>query len=309
MLRLFSALLLLAPPLLAKDGEFSEPAPLAARSLLLDVTDAGGKLVAVGDRGHIVISTDEGRTWQQASVPTRAMLTGVAFADADHGWAVGHDGVIVATTDGGRTWQRQDDGKDLETVYLDVLFLDARRGFVVGAYGKCLFTEDAGANWRALRPTDEDMHFNRVLRTPGGALYLVGEAGTLLRSSDEGRTWERLEVPYEGSLFAGIAPDDDTLVLAGLRGHIFTSRDRGETWQPHDNNATVLISASTRTRDGLIVLAGQGGNFFLSRDGGRSFRHWKPAQFGTSIAELVPISTGVVSVGEAGAVQHTLPSP
>src|ERR1035437_9479886 len=35
--------------------EFSELAPLAAKSLLLDVTKAGDRFVAVGDRGHILI--------------------------------------------------------------------------------------------------------------------------------------------------------------------------------------------------------------------------------------------------------------
>ena len=68
----------------------SEPAPLAARALLLDVAAAGDRLVAVGDHGIIVISADHGRTWTQSLAPTRALLTGVSFPDAVHGWAVGH---------------------------------------------------------------------------------------------------------------------------------------------------------------------------------------------------------------------------
>ena len=125
---------LAALPLAA--AETSEPAPLAAKSLLLDAARAGYRLVAVGDRGHILLSADEGRTWTQVPTPTRAMLTGVAFADATHGWAVGHDGVILASTDGGQTWTRADDGRDLESVFLDVCFLDAKTGFIAGAYGR-----------------------------------------------------------------------------------------------------------------------------------------------------------------------------
>ena len=64
-----------------------------AKSLLLAVTQPASSLVAVGDRGHILLSKDDGRTWHASAVPTRAMLTGVSFPDARHGWAVGHDGV------------------------------------------------------------------------------------------------------------------------------------------------------------------------------------------------------------------------
>ena len=74
-------------------GENSELAPLAAKSLLLAVARTETSIVAVGDRGHVLLSKDDGRTWAQRLVPTRAMLTGVSFPDALHGWAVGHDGV------------------------------------------------------------------------------------------------------------------------------------------------------------------------------------------------------------------------
>src|SRR5690349_8937389 len=53
-------------------AESSEPARLAAKSLLLDVARAGSRLVAVGDRGHVLLSDDEGGTWRQVIVPTRA---------------------------------------------------------------------------------------------------------------------------------------------------------------------------------------------------------------------------------------------
>jgi len=82
----------------------AEIAPLAATSLLLDLAQAGDRLVAVGERGHVLLSDDEGVTWRQAkSVPTRAMLTAVYFADGEYGWAVGHDETILNTVDGGET--------------------------------------------------------------------------------------------------------------------------------------------------------------------------------------------------------------
>ena len=77
-----------APP---EAPERSVPAPLAPRSLLLDGTSVEGVVVVVGERGHVLVSEQQGRSWDQGDVPTRATLTGVHFHDRKLGWAVGHD--------------------------------------------------------------------------------------------------------------------------------------------------------------------------------------------------------------------------
>ena len=57
--------------------EKSRPARLAPRSLLLDGAARGGLVVAVGERGHILLSSDAGASWRQAEVESRALLTGI----------------------------------------------------------------------------------------------------------------------------------------------------------------------------------------------------------------------------------------
>ena len=84
--------------------------PKAQSSLLLDIAAAGDRLVAVGERGHILYSDDGGRSWKQARVPTSVMLTRLSFISASTGWAVGHDGNILLSTDGGLNWVLQRDG-------------------------------------------------------------------------------------------------------------------------------------------------------------------------------------------------------
>lgn len=288
--------------------EYSEPARLAPHSLLLAVARAGDALVAVGDRGHILRSTDEGRTWTQSPVPTRAMLTGVSFPDATHGWAVGHDGVILATADAGRTWQRQDSGADLDTIYFDVLFLDAHRGFAVGAYGKFAATTDGGRTWAPGRPTEEDVHYNRLTRSPAGTLCLAGEAGTVLLSHDAGASWARSALPYDGTLFGVLALDEQRLVAYGLRGNIFLSTDGGATWTARATDTKVLLMAGVRDAAGAPLLAGQGGNFFSGTGADLRFTRWQPVGFGTGVSDLLLTTDGaLLTVGEAGAVRVALP--
>ena len=296
-------------PITLGAAESSELAPLARQALLLDVTRAGPRLVAVGDRGHILLSDDEGGTWRQVIVPTRAMLTGVSFGDAQHGWAVGHDGVILATADGGQTWSRQDSGQDLETVFLDVFFSDPLHGLAVGAYGKCLLTMDGGKSWQPAAPVPDEVHVNQIAPAAGDTVYLAGEAGTLLVSADARTPWRKCTVPYEGSLFGVLPLGKQSLLTYGLRGHVFVSEDTGATWTPREIPVPVLIMTGVRLKSGVIVLAGLGGNFSLSRDGGRTFEAWKPAAFTGGVASLMETTDGaLLAVGESGVARLQVPS-
>ena len=78
--------------------------PLASRGLLNGLASAGKRIVAVGQRGHILYSDDAGKSWRQAEVPVSSDLVAVSFPNATNGWAVGHDGVVLRTTDAGVTW-------------------------------------------------------------------------------------------------------------------------------------------------------------------------------------------------------------
>ncbi len=110
-------------------------APLAAQSLLLDIeVIADNKLVAVGEYGHILLSTD-GKTWQQAQVPSQATLTSVYFLNSRLGWAVGHDATILHSQDGGESWQVQQFLPQLEKPLFDIAFKDEQNGIAIGSYG------------------------------------------------------------------------------------------------------------------------------------------------------------------------------
>ncbi|NWC95701.1 MULTISPECIES: YCF48-related protein [unclassified Pseudomonas] len=259
---------------------FAIDSPKAAKSLMIDVVHAGKRLVAVGDRGHILYSDDQGATWTQAKVPTRQLLTAVFFADDQHGWAVGHDAQILATTDGGLTWTQQFQDLKREAPLLDVWFKDASNGFAVGAYGALIETTDGGQTWDDVsdRLDNEDQfHLNAIAQVKDAGLFIVGEQGSMFRSHDAGQTWEKLEGPYEGSLFGVIGTAQaQTLLAYGLRGNLFRSTDFGSTWEPVELNASrgaleFGLSGATLLDDGSIVVVGNGGSVVVSHDDGLTF--------------------------------------
>ena len=78
-----------------------------SRLLLTDGTRVGDRVVAVGDRGYIVYSDNNGASWQRAKTPPNTpLLTAVYFLDAKTGWAVGHDSMILTSTDRGESWTK-----------------------------------------------------------------------------------------------------------------------------------------------------------------------------------------------------------
>jgi photosystem II stability/assembly factor-like uncharacterized protein len=303
--------------------EPSEIAPLATKSLLLDAVFAGERMVVVGERGHVLLSDDQGATWKQAKVPTRALLTAVYFHDARLGWVVGHDETILRSVDGGETWTRTHAAPDREQPLLDVWFKDADTGFAFGAYGTILASSDGGRSWtqQTFEPKplveapraaaskgdeylEEDMaadsHLNAVARAADGKLYLAAEAGHLFRSDDEGTTWLELPSPYEGSFF-GVLPLEGASVLAfGLRGHLYRSDDAGATWREIATGTVAMLTNGLRVDPQTIAITGLAGSLLVSRDGGTTFELRQQEDRKGMSAALTAGDGRLLVVGEGG---------
>jgi photosystem II stability/assembly factor-like uncharacterized protein len=300
-------------PAMSREGaptaeDWAIEAPLAAESLLLDVAQREGRMVAVGERGHVLVSEDGGRAWTQAKVPTRAMLTGVFMHDRQLGWAVGHDQVALRTTDGGRTWERVHYAPEMERPLLDVWFADARRGLALGAYGELLATRDCGATWEP-RPVNggDDFHLNNIALAPDGAVYLAAEAGHLYRSDDGGETWQALTSPYQGSFF-GILPLSDGQVLAyGLRGHLFRSADRGATWTRLDTDTEETLTSALELGPGRFVVGGMAGTLLWASADGATIRKQELPDRKAIVALAAADATTLVLFGEGGTNRIEIP--
>ncbi|UTW09969.1 hypothetical protein KDW96_20005 [Pseudomonas benzenivorans] len=289
---------------------YSIESPKAAQRLLLDVVSAGKRLVAVGDRGHILYSDDNAASWTQAKVPTRQLLTAVFFVDDQHGWAVGHDAQILASSDGGATWVKQFEDREREAPLLDVWFQDRNNGFAVGAYGALLQTQDGGANWEDVseRMDNEDgYHLNAIVAVKDAGLFIVGELGAMFRSRDWGQSWETLQGPYEGSLFGALGTGEaDGLLVYGLRGHLFHSADFGDNWQqivvdtPNNGALEFGLADGGLLADGSIVVVGHGGTVLKSTDNGRHFSLTnRPDRL--SLAGVTALDNGnLILVGQGG---------
>ncbi|MGI2173329.1 WD40/YVTN/BNR-like repeat-containing protein [Shewanella ulleungensis] len=264
--------------------------PLAQSSLLLDIASAGDHLVAVGQRGNVLLLKNG--QWQQVATPVLTHLTKVFFFDAKKGWAVGHDATIIHTEDGGETWSLQMQSTEIEKPLLDVRFYTANDGIAVGAYGLFYRTADGGKTWQdefhqellfeediaylnELKAEDEALylsersallpHFNRLIRLADQRLLLVGELGMVAVSEDNGQTFTKVDFDYDGSMFNAIQMGDNIYVM-GLRGHVFKSDLTLSEWQQVELPVESSINGALVTANNELYLVGNAG-VVLSIDG------------------------------------------
>ncbi|MEO8298830.1 MAG: YCF48-related protein, partial [Burkholderiales bacterium] len=251
--------------------------PHAARAGLLAGARAGQRIVAVGERGVVMLS-DDGRAFRQArQVPVDVTLNSVSFVDDKQGWAVGHWGVVLATRDGGETWQLQRQSVKEDRPLFSVHFFDASHGVAVGLWSLVLVTQDGGANWKVVTPPPPegakkaDLNLLGLFADAGGRLYAAAEKGMVLWSDDRGQNWSYADTGYKGSLWAGVALPGGSLLAGGLRGSLYRSADRGRTWSRVEQASKASITAMLPCGDGALV-AGLDGLLLRSGSASAAFK-------------------------------------
>ena len=194
---------------------------LAPKSFLVGVTLAGRRIVAVGLRGDIVYSDDQGKHWSQASVPVSSDLVAVDFPTPQQGWTVGHDGVVLHSNDGGSTWSKQFDGRAAAKVMADYYksALDGTSaGGPVDADGSTLGDDIRRFKEGADKPF-LDVWFEN--KTTG---FIVGAFSLIFRTTDGGKSWtpwyDRIDNPGRLHLYA-IRPVGGELYITAEQGTIF----------------------------------------------------------------------------------------
>ncbi|GLP98066.1 WD40/YVTN/BNR-like repeat-containing protein [Paraferrimonas sedimenticola] len=267
----------------------SEMQPLAQQSLTLSIARCNGHMLAVGQRGQILLHETD---WKQQTSPVNALLTKVR-CEGKRAMAVGHDASIVSSDDGS-TWQLRNFDPELENPLLDVFMLDDQHIIAVGAYGLFYRSRDAGQTWQRefreelLYPEDKEYldevraeseedylferaailpHFNAITRLADGRLLLVGEMGFVAIGNQDASAFERVDSPYEGSFFTAAQNADGKIFVAGLRGNIFSTDNNLSYWQAEVAQTDGNINQLLATEQGEMLAVANGGELLRWQQG------------------------------------------
>lgn len=268
-----------------------------SRAQLVAITTAGERLVAVGERGIIIYSDDDGKQWQQASVPVSYALTAVSFSGEEHGWAVGHSGVILHSSDGGETWKVQFDGNDANKAWLKFM---KKRVATLQEQVDAAKPADPAQQAAATDPEQPDLALQLedaqyavedaedAIKTGPNDPFLdvwfsdekngfaVGAYGLLYRTSDGGLKWriqaDKIDNPDRYHYYSIATGTDGTLYLSGEAGILYRSKNGGDKWEtlptPYDGSLFGTIVAA----DQSVLTFGLRGNIFRSDDQGDSWQ-------------------------------------
>lgn len=274
--------------------------PLASRSLLLDVAEAGERIVIAGERGNVLYSDDAGTSWQQARVPTTQMLTGVHFVNSKLGWAAGHDGLVLASEDGGATWRIQRDGLavqhqrnlELREEALDnIQSLEQALESAEDTQRQDLELELEDAR---LDLEDADLALSEpVFTSPLLDIWFqdaergwaVGAFGELVATRDGGRHWvdaaQTLDNPDEFHLNTITGDGTGRIFIAGEGGIMFRSLDSGDSWQSLPTfYPGSWFGSLYHAQTGALLVFGLRGNLYRSTDFGAT---WNPVDHSAQV--------------------------
>ena len=190
---------------------------------------------------YVYKSTDNGSTWDNASIPYVGNhgSSSIAFGDntfvSVSAWGAGNS--LIRSTDNGSTWDNVTGGQE---------------ALVGVAYGNNTFvavnkyitrSTDNGTTWdNASAPTGIDIssnqNFLKEIAFGNNSFVAVGSYGNIIRSTNNGSSWDNatwVHTVEMNSTLSDVSFGNNTFVAVGMGNKIIRSTDNGSTW----DNATV----------------------------------------------------------------------
>ncbi len=202
----------------------------------VDVTP-DGEFIALALENGVVRSSDNGEHWHACHV-NMLLPKGVVFSLQKSLFVAGAD-AIVQSVDFGETWSVVWKSADNQIRYQFNGMIQTDDGRLI-AFGETgldhahdsdngviVTSIDSGNHWAKV--AEPDGALNMLLTLSRNSFVVVGNGGTMLRSTDGGATWNALVSGTNSNLNSVVAEPDGTIVAVGddgviIRGGAFPSK-------------------------------------------------------------------------------------
>lgn len=295
----------------------SIPSDLVSISITTSLTTGTNKgVLAVGERGHIVNWQSQNNYHQEIS-PVSLLLTDVIVLSNGNKLAIGHDGAIISSPKNTDIWHKLFDGfklTQLKIALLEKQITLAKK--IIENLTDEDEIEDASFTLEDLEFALEDaqnaentgpnLPLLSVTQTKNSSIIVTGAYGTLLHSTDLGKTWQLsddlLNNPDKYHLNS-ITSDNDRTYIVGEHGLAYTSQDNGNSWQSINTqyNGSLFGILSQKKSTNLITF-GLKGNYFISSDQGKHWQHYVSENRATLLGGHIKENGDVVLVGHGGTI-------
>jgi photosystem II stability/assembly factor-like uncharacterized protein len=283
--------------------------PVGSTTTINDLILNGSILSACDASGKILKSGDWGRSWTTLSVSSNA-LSAISYGNATIGYAVGDAGAVYKTTNSGSTWIPIFPSGYGSTNFYGASFVNASAGWIVGSSGTILFTSNSGSTWSpcsgiSTTLTDIDSsgnlkawavghlgtiahttntlwtnqssgtlsNLNGIQSIDGATLYVVGDDGTVLKTTNGGSLWSSIGGFTASNLKGLYFSDAQNGWVVGDNGVVAHTTD-GATWNSRiiksDVNFETVIFDST-----VGFIAGTNGQIYRTLNDGTTWERYR----------------------------------
>jgi len=252
-----------------------------------------------GRDGQLATASRSGVVPHSADFGLRA-LNRMKLIKPASGWLVGDGGLILQTSDAGKTWQTTESalppGSNTQFDY-GALAVRGSHIWAAGTPGsRVLHSADGGRTWQSA-PTGQTLPIRSLAFADEQHGWAVGDLGTILATSDGGRSWRVQRAGAARSAFAGFfsrpsqLPHELIARLAADEGYIgvmeVLNREDAEIRTAHDPDArthqsTVAAGASVGSAAWRFPLRSAG--LKLSAD--QLIDDWNRANDGQALSKL-----------------------
>jgi photosystem II stability/assembly factor-like uncharacterized protein len=228
-------------------------------------------VVAVGDTGTIVRSTDAGSTWRivHERPPGEYGLSDIAFNGGSIGVAVGGmSGRIKRSIDSGAAWvDVRPDVLNAEETNA-IAFASATTAVLTTTSGNLFRSTDAGLTWAAAVRSGSAAALRDIDFSANGVGLAVGANGAIFRTINSGAHWARVASGVTSDLSTVAFASPAAAVAAGADGTLLRSTDSGATWTTVASGAAgeiYRVDFFDETRGALLQAQGR---IAVTNDGG-----------------------------------------
>jgi hypothetical protein len=264
----------------------------------------GGRIYALGNEGRqdaVVLSSDDGLTWQKAELPFPATWNPEPYVDHFARHLVSIDGRLVAfgtvgqldflnvvvweSADGGTTWSEVPTGDFMTDAFNVVDATAGPAGLVVASNGFAMATGsvwhsiDGRATWNEVRP-GELLNLRAVVGTSTGYVLVGSQCGDSTCAAPHPRIWTSTDgqswasAPVEGDDSVG-AIDHVAISGTGVYAAVGSLEDRYVAWTSADGDSWTLSADLgsvgplmdyaglwlTGLSDGIVAITRSGTNY------------------------------------------------
>lgn len=230
------------------------------------------KIVAFGEAGTVLKSSDFGKTWEiDYNTGIYKTIYDSFFFDTNYGLICGEDGIIYKTENGTNSWTRIDTGITYTLYSMD--FNTTGKGMIVGAKGNYLLSNDRGKSWekKTIRQYDSDIISVSVL---GQKIVAALSNGKVLTSDNFGMEWEEVFNNKHGLNSVHLVNENKIVAVGNFskKGNYFWSDNFGKTWSSKKIARKRDLHTIKFVNDRKGLIGGDIGIIPLTRNGGNKWK-------------------------------------